>query len=59
MAFTIGASGLHAMPTFTDNTEVGQRWVIWLLSTGLRLAPASDGFESLTMKMYFDGSGRG
>ncbi len=53
--FTIGTLGLTMTPTFTGNLAVGQRWVLWLLPTGLRMDPVSDGFESATLEMNKDG----
>jgi hypothetical protein len=53
--FTVGTEGLTITPTFTGNLTQGDRWVLWLLPTGLRLDPVSDDFESLTLKMFFDG----
>jgi hypothetical protein len=53
--FTVGTEGLTITPTFTGNLAQGNRWVLWLLPTGLRLDPVSDDFESLTLKMFFDG----
>lgn len=53
--FTVGSLGLTLTPTWTGNLVVGQKWAVWLLPTGLRLDPISDGFESLTMVMNMDG----
>jgi hypothetical protein len=55
-ALTIGGSGLLATPTFTGVLALGQRWVIWALPTGQKLMPVSDGFESLHLDMFFDGT---
>lgn len=53
--FTVGAKGLTLTPTFTGDLTTGQRWVLWVFPTGVRLDPVSSGFESLTLEMYFDG----
>lgn len=53
--FTLGTYGLAITPTFTGQLELGQRWVVWLLPTGLKLDPVSEGFESLTMVLNMDG----
>ena len=55
-AFTVGDSGLTLTPTFTGNLALGQRWAVWLTPAGLRLDPISDDFESVTLKIYFDGT---
>jgi len=52
---TVGSQGLTLTPTFSGNLRAGDRWVVWLFPTGMRLDPVSDGFESLTMKMNMDG----
>lgn len=53
--FTVGSLGLTLTPTFTGNLALGQRWVLWVLPTGLRLDPVSNNFESLTMVLNMDG----
>lgn len=51
----LGTHGATVTLTFAGNLALGQRWVLWLLPTGLALKPISDDFESGTLEMYKDG----
>lgn len=51
----LGTHGATVTLTFAGDLVVGQRWVLWLLPTGLALVPISDNFESGTLEMYKDG----
>ncbi len=53
--FSLGTHGLEITPNFSGDLPVGTKWVVWLLSTGLKLDPISDEFESLTMVLNMDG----
>jgi len=53
--FVLGTKGLSLTPTFTGSLVVGQKWVVWLMPSGLQLQPLSDNFLSLTLYMHKDG----
>lgn len=55
VAFTLGSKGLTITPTFEGNLVAGQKWVVWLMPSGLKMAPISDDQESITLVMYKDG----
>ncbi|WP_113155969.1 hypothetical protein [Nitratireductor sp. OM-1] len=52
---TLGTSGVTVTPTWSGDLQVGKRWTIWAMPTGLRLDPISDNFESLTLVLNMDG----
>ena len=53
--FSLGTKGLSLTPTFAGSLIVGQKWVVWLMPSGLMLQPLSDNFQSLTLNMHKDG----
>jgi len=53
-SLTIGSKGLSATPTFTSLTQ-GQKWLVRVYPTGFAYDPVSDGFESISLELYFDG----
>ncbi len=56
MAFTVGGKGLTCTPTFTGNLVVGQSWWVSISPAGIQYDPVSDGFETITLKLYLDGT---
>lgn len=55
-AMTVGTKGITFTPTFTGALVVGQQWVAWALPKGQRLDPISTVPQSLTMRLYLDGT---
>jgi hypothetical protein len=53
--FAVGTKGLTITPTFTGSLVIGQKWVVWIMPSGLLLQPISDNFESITLAMHKDG----
>lgn len=54
-AIALGTLGLEITPTWTGNLNAGDRWIVWLLPSGMRLDPVSDNFESCTIGLNKDG----
>ncbi len=54
LAFTLAESA-QITPTITTDFALGDTYVFWLVPPGAHYAPVSTGFESLTLKVFFDG----
>lgn len=54
-ALTVGGSGFTITPTFTGSLTVGQRWYVMVFPKGVKVAPISDNFKTLTLYLYRDG----
>lgn len=52
---TIGTKGLTLTPTFTGTLAVGQTFFVYIMPAGFLMTPVSEGFESMTMRLYVDG----
>lgn len=53
---SLGTKGLTLTPTFTGSLVVGQRWVVWLQPKCLKVTPLSQTYESVSLRMYLDGT---
>jgi hypothetical protein len=54
-AVSLGDSGGTITPTWTGNQSLGDYWEVVVYPVGIKYAPVSEGFESLTLYGYFDG----
>lgn len=54
-AVTLGASLAQYTPTWTGSLILGDSFYVDLLKPGYHYTPISNGFESMTMYMYYDG----
>mgnify|MGYP006421733009 CR=1 FL=1 len=53
-AVPLGSSGGAVTPTHSGLT-VGQKWLVWVLPTGVSYTPISETFESVSLELYKDG----
>jgi len=54
-AISLGTSGATITPTITTNLAIGDRFTVMVWPIGVKLVPVSEGFETATIEVYYEG----